>query len=136
MTTLHLTRDESSVFQSLPDALRDGWQVDDESSVISDEPPRKLVRLKLLSLKDPSLKRLQEKLSPMDDPEQAAAELATLDLAAVPYEDLAELVFAMGPASLSVLIVHMLRSATTDGDLEDISALTFLRHELLSASNV
>lgn len=134
MNTLHLTQDELSAFQSLPDALREGWQADNESFPISDEPPRKLVRLKLLSLQDPALRRLQEKLSEMDDPDAAALELASLDLSAVSYDDLAELVFAMGPAPLSVLILHLLQSAKTDDDIGDIASLAFLRHELLSAT--
>ena len=135
MNTLHLTQKELPLFAALPDSLREGWQTEPETAVIQDEPPRKLVRLKLLTLRDPSLQSLQQKLSSMNNPEEAASLLASVDLSAVPYDDLAELVFAMGPASMSVIIAHLLESAQSDEQLEDLSALTFLRHELLSTSH-
>lgn len=134
MNTLHLTDNERAAFRSLPSALTEGWVAEVESVPVSDEPPRKLVRLKLLSLQDPTLRSLQEKLSAMQDPDEAAMELASLDLGAVSHEDLAEIVFAIGPAPLSTLILHLLKTAGTDADLEDVACLAFLRHELLSAS--
>lgn len=136
MSTLHLTPEEQTLFHALPDALREGWSADAEVLTVADEPPRKLVRLKLLSLQDPTLRALQDRLSRMEDPAAAAAALAELDLSSVSQEDLAELVFAMGPSSLSTLIASLLKSASTDEDLEDLASLTFLRRELLSAANV
>lgn len=134
MNTLQLTHGELALFAAIPDAVREGWDAQPETLPVVDEPPRKLIRLQLLTLRDPSLQALQRSLSAMDDPEKAALALADVDFHAVSYDDLAELCFAMGPASLTTIITHLLRQAASDEDLASIASLTFLRHELLTAS--
>ena len=62
-----------------------------------------------------------------------AALLADFDLKDVDEDDVAELFFALGPAAVTQLIAALFVTATTDADIEGITALTVIRHSVLAA---
>ncbi len=130
---LYLTADESTVFQSLPDAVRDGWKVEREERTYADSPEKKATRISLMRLHDRKLLDFQKKAQTAQSDRELAAALASMDLKGVAEDDLAELFFALGPTALSMLIAELLAAAKNDSDLEDIASLTAIRESILSA---
>lgn len=133
MNILHLTPFEQSLFEALPSALREGWKVETENRGYADSPEKMEIRMALLRVHDPKLLKLREKTSTAKTPDEVAAIINETDLHGVDEDDLASLFFAMGPATVSSLIVYMIPKAETDKDLEDVTALAFIRHEILNA---
>lgn len=131
MSTLHLTQAERNIFHGLSERLRDGWEVTLEARSAPDHRENREIRVQLLRLHDPKLLRFQKKAAAISDPEELAELVADTDLAEVSDADLAELFFALGPATLTKVIGVMLQMAKTDQDLQGIAALTAIRDALL-----
>lgn len=130
---LFLTAQEQEVFVKLPEPLREGWVVQQAHAVPQDDPARRAIRLQMLRLKDPGLQAFIRRAQACTAANELAEHLATLKLSACIDADLAEMFFAVGPQTITVLIGSLLSSATTDEQLQDIEALTVIR-EALSAS--
>ncbi len=132
MNTLYLTAGERGIFAKLSDALREGWNAEDEKGDFSDSEEKLSMRMALLRLHDPKLLDVQKQAAGLSS-EKLAALLAQTNLKGVSDDDLAELTFAIGPSILSKLIAGLLLQVKTDEELEDISALTLIRHSLLQS---
>ncbi|MFA6038959.1 MAG: hypothetical protein WCV62_03475 [Candidatus Peribacteraceae bacterium] len=130
---LWLTTDERKAFDALPEAVRNGWELKEETLSFTDTPERRSARLGLVRLHDTKLLALREKVQKAATPEEVAALLAEMDLHDVTEGDLAELFFALGPDALTLLIAPLLRDAKTDGDLDDLASLLMIRHSLLES---
>ena len=130
MNTLHLTTDERRAFDTLPAALREGWEDEEETGAFEDTPLRKRLRFELLRLQHPKLTALQRDAKTLD-PEALGAKLLETDLSDVPDADVAELFFAVGPAALTTLIAALVPQAETDDDLLRLAAATAIRRQLI-----
>lgn len=133
MNTLYLTQAEHKTFDAFSDALKDGWEVEAETAQYTDTRQKQLIRLSLVRLHDPKLVALRESVQKCSTKEEVIALLQEKDLTDVGNDELAELFFALGPATLSGLIYAVLAQSSTDKDLEALAALTLIRHTMLSA---
>lgn len=133
MNTLHLTTDERAMYEALPEALREGWTVEDETLTYDDSPQKCAIRLSLVRLHDPTLLKLRAQAQENASPEAVAALLQQTNLSDVLEDDLAELFFALGPAILTRLIAAMLPAVSTDADMEGATAITVIRHSVLQS---
>ena len=131
MMTLTLTPEEKTLFEALPDNMREGWSVETENLTYEDDPQKRMVRLSFVRLHDPALLELREKAQTMERPEDIVTLVQDADLSDVADDDIAELFFAIGPSALSLYVRELLHTAGNDKDLEHISSLTLVRHALL-----
>ena len=131
MTVLVLTADEKKAFTALPDALKEGWQVQDETTKFSDTAEEQMMRIKLMELKGFQFADLPLK-SKNITPEQLEEWAKSLSLSKLSDDDMTEIFFALGPVSLSRIIVQLLELAQNDQDVEFVSALATIRHVLFS----
>jgi hypothetical protein len=130
---LHLRPEERKIFNSFTDTLKDGWKVEEENRTYEDTAEHRQMRLSLLRVRDPKLLTFLTEAQKEKSPAALAELVHATDLAGVAESDLAELFFALGPATLSMIIEKLLREAKKDEDLADIAALTEIRHSLLSS---
>lgn len=133
MNKLHLTPAEQSLFEALPEALREGWEVASETLTYTDNPQKQVVRLSLLRLHDPTLKAFREKVMQCEGMEQIVSLIQNTDLSDVQEEDIAQLFFALGPEVLSRMITAMLSQASADKHIETIAGFASIRHSILSS---
>lgn len=130
---LYLTAEEREAFAALSSQLQEGWKVLDAAPVPEDNPPRQAIRMQMIRLKDPHLKAFVERAKQCESQTDLVAHLATLKPANLLHGDLAELFFAVGPQTLSALVLHLFSQVKTDEDLQDIEALTVIRTALSEA---
>ncbi len=133
MNTLYLTWPEQILFQELPSGLTEGWKIDTEHLGFVDTPERRELRLSLVRIHDRRLLDLREKVQKAQTIEEVASYIQDMDLKGIDDDDIASLFFGLGPTYISSLIQHMLRTVTTDRELEGITALTVIRHSMLNA---
>lgn len=130
MPQIHLTAGEQKIFSKLPEMVRKGFEVREETLRFQDSDDKRAVRMRNLKLKSPILLAFQKKsanLKTVDDLKKAAE---TLDMSAIPQEDMIELYFAMGPGVVSVMIAAALEDAKTAESVGVIAGLAFIRHGL------
>lgn len=133
MTTLYLTTEEQAVFASLSDALREGWTVEVESLPIEDSAAKRAIRFQLLRVRDARLLQLRDSIANAKDIDAVVTLIRDQNLKDIHEEDLQQIFFALGPVVVTKLIQSMLSEVQTDTDIEGITALTVIRHSLLSA---
>lgn len=133
MNILHLTPSEQALFEALPSALREGWMIESETRSYVDTPDKMEIRMALLRLHDPKLIALREKTATAKNADEVAAIIGETDLHGVDDDDLASLFFALGAETISKLIAFMIPKASTDKDVEGITALALIRHAILNA---
>jgi hypothetical protein len=124
---LILTSDEKAMFDALPDALKDGWQVSDEPSSAWESDETLAIRYEMSSLKrHPEAKNILETVR------KGEYEKAIME--GIPESLLPDLFFTIGAKGMTVMIHKLLQEAKTDADLGGTSALTTIRHQLLTAN--
>lgn len=133
MNTLYLTWPEQILFQALSSGLTEGWKIDTEHRGFVDTPERRELRLSLVRLHDPRLMELREKVQKAQTIEEVTTYIQNMDLKGIDDDDVASLFFGLGPAYMSNIIQFMLKNATTDRELEGITALTVIRHAMLNS---
>lgn len=134
LQTAFLTEQEQQQFSVLPKELRDGWSIELEKFPIKDSEEKRLVRMSLLRIRDPKLTLLREKAE-NGDIDALIDSIKNTDLSGVNEEDLQQIFFAIGPVTLTKLIEYMIPTAQIDKEVEGVTALTVIRHSLLSAQN-
>ncbi len=134
--TLRLRQAEQKIFQKLPDALRDGWNVESETLTSEERPEELRMRREITSFDDPKLQKIIDAARTAKTPEEFERTAKSLDLTTLPQDDAAELFFVLGTALMGVIVTHLLTAATKDEDLEGIAALTEIRHLLLETNLV
>lgn len=133
MDILFLTKAEHTLLlQRFPD-FGIKYSYAEENHTFKDSARRMMLRLSLVRLRSPSLIQLRETITRAKTLEDAVAVIAEHDLRGVPDEDLSQIVFALGPDVLGQVIWTMIRDARSMIVLEQVAALSFLRHEILSA---
>ena len=131
MDTVYLTSAERSLFDALPDSVRNGWQIAEETLTVAESPAQRRMRLHLLQLRDPKLKNFITEAQGKNSVDELATFVLSMDLKGVSEADLAELFFALGPTALTLIIADSLKKVKTDDDLDGINALVTIRHSLL-----
>lgn len=124
-TTLYLTQAESAVFSALPDALREGWTVEEEKGTAYEDAEVLGVRAGMARFDTyPALKGLAQQVA-------AGTPLTPAQIDAIPESVLPELYFTMGARGVGRLIAMLMRNAKTDQDVSGIAGLTHIRHDIL-----
>jgi hypothetical protein len=131
--TLHLTKGERALFDKLPDNLREGWEVQDETRVFKDTPEKRRMRLELMRVSSPQLRDFQKKAPEMKTVDELLAAMDGVNLSALDDDDILQLYFAMGPGAVGALIVAHLSEAADDSAVEGVSALSLIRFGLLNS---
>lgn len=133
MHTLYLTGEEGKKFSVLPEAVRSTFSVEKETLTYKDSPKRRGVRFSLLQATDPQVQAVKDvALSSKTDEEFLEAAKA-VDMRKVSEEQIADVLFALGPDVIGHFLVNLLSHAKTSDDMELIAALSEARHAMLSS---
>jgi hypothetical protein len=135
MPTLHLTAHERELFDALTPALREGYEIVEESLRFEDTPERQKLRLESLHLTSPALKAMGDKLSGEMSLDEMAAVFDSFNADKMTDSDLGQLFFGVGPGVMSFYVREYLKAVKDDEDLMNIVALTQLRHIVLESLN-
>lgn len=133
MNTLHLTTAEQSIFASLSDALREGWSTETETLSFQDTEHRRRIRFEMLKLDDPRMQHFMEKASQAGSAEDLDALIKGTDFSDVSDADFSELMFAIGPDGVTLLLHAALANAKDDDDVSYVAELSHIRHGLLES---
>ena len=136
MTTLHLTADEKKLFEKLPQELQEGWTVEEEKQFYEETPEKANVRLRLLRVHDPKISAFLDEAEKKKDANELAALILDTDLSGVSEGEIAKLFFTLGPEPIGKIIISLLQEVKKDKDIEDIVAISTIRHELLVSLQV
>lgn len=128
---LYLTVTEQKQFRSLPSSLTQGWNIEEEQKPFQDNEEKFAVRLRNMRLHSPKFLDFQSRAQACTTVEELQVVIDGFDLSDLPPEDLMELYFTIGPATIGRLIENMLASAQQLEELEAIAALSTVRHGLL-----
>lgn len=133
MHTLHLTSAEAKKFASLPSDLTTGYTVEAETIVFEDSPRRRGMRFELLAIKDPELVRLRDSMKAAKTDADFAKTLQSLDLTKIHDADFAQMLFAMGPGAIGMIIESLFSGTPSQADIEAATAYSLLRHDMLKS---
>ncbi len=133
MHTLHLTKDEQKLFAKLPAELTKELSVEQETMTYEDSPRRRGMRFALLAIKDPELVRLQESMRAVQSEADVMKALQSFDLTKIHDADFTQMLFAMGPNAIGVIIENLLTSTSNAEDMEVVTAYSLLRHDMLES---
>ena len=131
MATLFLTKDERAVYDKLPESIRTGHDVNNETIAFTDSEEKMAIRLRNLKLTDPKILALKDKASSIKTQEDFTKLVGSIDFSTVAQDDLIELYFAMGPDALTGFIAEGLKNVKSAEDFMSLVALTIIRHGLL-----
>jgi hypothetical protein len=125
--TLFLTPDEQTRFGTLPEALRQGRDVETETSTNLESDEQLEIRRQLASFKDdPTAIALADAI---------AAGKPASEWPEVPQAVLPELYFTIGARGVTAMINALLGEIADSEDIDLLAALTFIRHELLGTND-
>ena len=130
---LYLTMAERKLFDVLPAALREGWEVTEETLTYEDTHEKLKTRAKLLQLDSPVLLAFQEKVKKAYSEEDMLACMKGLDFSSVSQRDLADIFFTVGPELVGIFIEDLLKSAQDDRTIDATASFTQLRKLLLES---
>jgi hypothetical protein len=133
MMHLRLRENERSLFENLPDSLRDGWLTEEEARWYEDSPHALQTRLSLLRSHVPSITSLKKNLQSASTEMEIITALRSFDIHAFSHDELLDVFFILGPNTVSEWIFESLLHVKTDDDLLNIAALSEVRHTLLSS---
>ena len=132
---IHLTKAEQTEFRTLPAVITAGWEVVDEQIEFLDTPERRYARLDLMKLDAGSpLQETFDALRADTDENSIVAIAECIDPQSISEHDLREVLFVLGPSSVSVLISKALMLVKTPEDMDGVAALSDIRHELIASS--
>ncbi len=130
MQTLYLTGEEQKSFDRLPAESRADFTVEIETLTFQDTPQRIAIRFDLFKPTDPDIIRFRDAAKKAKTDEEFSALAETLDLKKIGDAELTQLLFAVGPNFIGIVIADLLASV---GDLELVAALSSLRHAMLES---
>lgn len=131
--TLHLTKPEKQAFEALPGNLKEGWKVADEVLTYEDTEHRLSIRLELMNLRDPQLKKFQQEAQKGPKEAEIRAMLKEISFKELNEDDLGEIFFALGPTLVGIIILEMLGTAKSDEEINGVAGMSAMRHELLES---
>lgn len=132
--TLYLWPGEKQAFDGLPEELKRGWNVEEETLDAFERPEELRMRYQIAKFDDPSLRKLVHAAREAKTPEEFEGIAAAFDFSALPRERVAEIFFTLGTKLMGKMILHALLNVGSDEDLEGIAALAHVRHLLLEAN--
>ncbi len=128
MNTLTLTADEKKVYLTLPESLREGWQILDETQTSYETLEALEMRIEISPLRRHPL--LQEYLKRFEKGES----VEKLPLPDLSQEDMGEFFFSIGARGMTELMKSVLGNVKTDDDIRLLSSIGEMRHKLLETN--
>ncbi len=127
MQTLLLTHDEQALYKGLSAELQTA-SVQDETIDAFESNDELALRYQMATFdRDPSVKNLLQYVR--------EGKYDQVDLESISPEILPDLYFTMGARGLSALAQSVLSTANSAEDLEQLEAITLIRHEILLANS-
>ncbi len=134
--TLYLTADEKKIFDTLDKKVTTGASIEMETQTFEDTNEKRAIRMRNLTVQNPSLQKLQLEMQTGQFTEnELATKAESLDLNSLSQDDVMELAFAWGPDVFSTMIQAGLPAAVSQDDLESLAQMAAIRHGLLLAMN-
>lgn len=130
---LYFTPEEQEAFAAHSDELKEGWEIEQETSTFADTPEKMNVRLHLLHIDDPMMHVFVETAEQAKSVDELASLILDTNLSDVSERDLAKIFFAMGPEPLRRIVPALIAAAKTDEDIQAIADITTVRHMVLSS---
>ena len=128
MNTIYLTAGEQNVFQNLSPALREGWEVKEETLNAYETDEELDIRAHISRLsKHPAVAALMAQL-------KAGTPVQSLSINDIPEDILPTFYFAIGARGVSTLIMILLSELATDEDMQGLSGFTAIRHDILETN--
>jgi hypothetical protein len=132
--TVYLTAEEKKTLAALPAERTKGWKVEAETGSYEDSDEKRAIRMGLLHLEDPALKALQKKAGEAKTDKDFAALVKSMNIETSEDTDIAQILFAIGPATLTEVIgLLLLNAGTSDDDMETAGILSVARHFLFES---
>jgi len=133
-TTIFLTAEEKKLFNPLSDELKGDWEVQDEVINYEESAEKQRMRCKLMKLSDPELQKAFDEIQSIeaDSQESFAKWVDSLKLAELNDDDINEIFYALGPVSISKMLVQMIAQAKNNEDIEFIAAIAAIRHVMFT----
>ena len=131
---LLLTAEEQKAFQALPDALKEGWNVQTETITATERPDELSMRYRIAHFTDPVCKALADAAQGAKTLKDFEAAAAMFNPSKLNQEQLGELFFVLGTRAISSMITYLLWAAKDDEDLEGIAVMTSIRRMLIEAN--
>ena len=133
METLYLTQGEEKIISSIASSLTKDLLIKPETLSYTDTPERRAFRFQMLRVQDPQLVRFREQALQALSEEKFVDLAKTIDLNTVDNRDLTQIVFALGPDVMTMIITGILQGVTSQEDMELIIAFSALRHGMLES---
>lgn len=133
MNTLYLTTEEKTMYDALPEHLREGWNVTDETEWYERAEELDL-RYRMADLMDPACRELLEAAKDVRSSADFEKVAATFDVSSLSQEQTAELFFILGSKIVTYMIAYLLKSVENDEDIEGIGGLSAIRHLLFETN--
>jgi len=128
-TTLYLTADEKSVFEKLPEELKEGWTVEDETQDSYESDEDLAMRAHMANFEDsPNLKSAIENV-------QKTGEPGDISLDDVPEKFYESFFFTIGAVGMTVFLRAALLNAESEEDMGRVCLLGIMRNEMLKANS-
>ncbi len=127
-TTLHLTKNEQLWFNQFSDALKEGWDVKEETldSYETDEDLDIRYRLARFHAYAPLKKLIEEAKS--------GKPTMQMSLKDIPQEMIPTIMFTIGAKGIAAMMSVLLAKSATDEDIKALAQLSMLRHSILEAN--
>lgn len=136
MKTLILTDVEQVAFSKLSADLRKDCKVQPETIIFQDTQEARDLRLEMMEVTDPTVLHFQRQISEIQSPEQFSSLVSGIDLGTVGDAAINQLLFALGPDAVTILIGRILPNAKSAEDMQGIADLSEVRHSLLHSLTV
>ena len=128
MNTLYLTAAEQAKFQTVSDALKDGWEVTPETIDAYETTYQLWIRANMMELNEfPEIKQMILALrdgKPVDP----------TTIQNIPDEALPEVLFTIGARGITILMTILFDRIESDEEIAAIAGLSHLRHDVLEAN--
>lgn len=127
-TTLYLTKAESAMFSALPDALREGWTVEEEKGTAYEDADVLKVRASMARFD--AFPQLREFVRTVLKGESVDPR----SIKDIPQDALPELFFTIGAVGVTHMLCELLPACTNDEDIEGVVGLSHIRRDILNTN--
>lgn len=133
MHTLYLTGEERIVFSKLPKELTSNLHIETEVIEYEDSPKSRAIRFEFFHPTDPEIIRFRDSAKSCKTKEDIVEVVKKLDMKKIGDADFTQMLFALGPGALELIIDEFLSSTASATDIEIVAAYSMLRHDMLES---
>ncbi len=127
MQTLRLTSDELRQFEALAAPIRSAWKTEEVAMEYIDSREKMSVRLWQLRVSSPDLQSIAVLAGKGLSLNDVVEKVTSIDLSSVSEHDVREILYALGPDVLGLIIKNILLSVPTSKDMEQVHAYATAR---------